>query len=124
LIHLSAQEAFGKPGEPGNGEEIVWVSRMLGIVLENTLKWARRIRCARVEAPFDRLTPELALFGDHLINQLQEFPREGLRKVEEALTLATPESPQKLEMTMKLELSNEKAFYEALQQAQHYYDPH
>ena len=122
LLNHSAWEAFGKPGEPGNAEDIVWASHMLGIVLENTLKWAKRIRCARVEAPFDRLTPELALFADDIITQFQEFPRESMGKIEEALTLATPENLQRLVMTMEFKLSNEEAFFEALQKVQRYYD--
>ena len=114
LINHSAQEAFGKPGELGNAEEIVWTSRMLGIVLENILKWAVRIRCARIEAPFDRLKPDVALFADDLITQLQVFPKDGLRKIEEALKIETPERPLELNMSMVLKLSNEEAFYKAL----------
>ena len=40
LISKSVQEAFGPPGEPGNAEQIIWVSRMVGRILEQTIRWA------------------------------------------------------------------------------------
>jgi len=122
LINYSAQEAFGKPGEPGDPEEIAWVSRMLGVVLDNTLKWAKRIRCARIEAPFDRMGTELAPFVDDLIFQFQHFPRESLKTIEKSLAVATPDAPAKLEMTIVFRISNEEGFHKALNAVRSHYD--
>ena len=121
LMNVSVQRAFGNPGVPGDVEEIIWVSKMLGMVLENSLEWAHRIRCADVEAPFDTLTKELALFADDLIGQLQTFPRTNLKAVEEALDRATLENPQEIQMTMKLKLSNHDAFNEKLAEIQRHF---
>ncbi len=115
LINTSAQEAFGKPGEPGNPEDIVWVSRMFGAVLDGLLRWARRIRCSRVAVPFETIGTQLSMFVDDLIHQFEIFPVDALRKIEEALTLTASGSPQTIEMTMVFRLSNLDGFQQELE---------
>lgn len=114
LLNNSVQIAIGPPGEPGDPEEIVWVSQILGELLETTFKWSSRIRCAHVEEPFDKLTSELALFADQLIAQLRTFPLECLSKIEEALARANDSERQELQLTMTIELANLDAFNQAL----------
>lgn len=114
LLNDSAKKAFGAPGEPGNEEEIIWVSQIFGQLLETTLKWSKRIRCAHVEEPFDKLMSELALFADQIITQLNTFPVDCLKKIEEALASTSPEEKQVLSLTMTIELSNLDAFNKAL----------
>lgn len=111
LLNDSAQKAFGLPGEPGDVEEIVWVSQMLGHVLEAAFKWAKRIRCANVEEPFNKLMPELALFADRIITELNVFPNDSLRKIEEALT---SETEQTMHLSLSIELANVDSFNMAL----------
>lgn len=124
LINVSTQKAFGKPGETGDAEDIVWVSRMLGKVYENVLKWARRLRCAKVEAPFDKIVPELVLIVDDLISKFQDFPSVSLEKLEEALTNSASEEPVTLKLTMDLTLSNVEKVNKAILEAQRHYDSH
>lgn len=121
LINESAQEAFGKPGEPGDVEHIVWVSRMVAVVLENTIKWATRIRCTRLASPFDLVAPEAALFVEDLISQFTTFPRDSLNKVEDALLQPPSGKPQELRLVMTLTLANQSRFFEALESAQRHY---
>lgn len=118
LVNKCAQAAFGPSGQPGNVEEIVWVSRALGKLLENILKWASRIRCAQVEAPFDQVAPHIARMTDGMVNEFTEFPREALAEIENAAKTATPEQPQEITKICVLKLSNEEAFYEALRNAE------
>lgn len=124
LINISAQEAFGKLGEPGNAEDIVWVSRMLGKVLENVLKWAMRLRCAKVEAPFDKIVPELVLCVDDLISQFQNFPNVSLDKLTKALTMPSTGVPLNLNMCIPLRLSNAEKIEKAIIEVKRYYDSH
>lgn len=114
LINTDAQESFGKPGEPGNPEHIVWVSKMLGLVLDAMLRWAKRLRCTRFEDPFNAVGAELSLFIDDLIEQFHTFPRDSLNKVEASLALAKSGVPQKLELTMVFKLANLEGFETAL----------
>lgn len=116
LLNDSAQKAFGPPGEPGDAEEIIWVSQSFGQLLEATYKWSKRIRCAHVEEPFDKLTLELALFADQLITQLNNFPVDCLKKIEDTLNSANTEEKQELKLTMTIELANLDAFNKALSQ--------
>jgi Domain of unknown function (DUF4062) len=115
LVTASAAKAFGPPGEPGNPEDIVWVSRMLGAVLDGLLQWGRRTRCTRLAPPFDRIGAEAALFVDDLIRQFEAFPVDALKKVDEALRTSRPGVPQTVQMTMVFKLSNLEGFQKELQ---------
>jgi hypothetical protein len=110
LLNVHTQIAFGEPGQPGDPQRIVWVSRMLGSVLDGILKWAKRIRCARFEAPFERVGAELSGFVNDVILQFQTFPRNSLARIEAALDAADPARPQTLELTMKFTLANLERF--------------
>lgn len=117
LITVSAREALGEPGEPGDPEEIVWVSQMLGGVLDGVLTWARHIRCARLEPPFEHIGRELALFVDDLVTQFETFPADALRTLDSALMLGSADTPQVLEMTVVFRLSNLEGFQREMEAA-------
>jgi hypothetical protein len=109
LISSSAQEAFGPPGQPGNADDIVWVTHMLAAVLDSLLIWAKRIRCARFEAPFTAIGAQLALFVDDLVRQFETFPVDCLLRLEQALDLP-PGNAQTVQMTMVFNISNLEGF--------------
>jgi hypothetical protein len=121
LVNESAQAAFGKPGEPGNAEQIVWVAQMMGRLLENLIRWANEIRCARFEEPFDEVAPEVSLMADDLISQLTSFPTVALQRIDDAL-VAAKSSEEKIvvNLTLTFNLSNEDRFNEAIARAKRY----
>jgi hypothetical protein len=121
LINDSIQEGFGKPGEPGDPERIIWVSQMIGCVLEKTLIWANTIRCSRCDPPFDQIIPELALFADDLISQFDTFPNEAIKKIEDALKMPKSEKPHELKLTLQLTLANEDGFMKTLENIKEQY---
>lgn len=121
LINESVQVAFGKPGEPGDVEHIIWVSRKLGVILENIIKWANRIRCSRLESPFDKLAPETALFVDDLINQFNTFPHASLKNIEDMLLQSPSDKSLTLKLTMEFKLSNINNFNNALDSARKHF---
>lgn len=113
LFNSSAQEAFGPPGQSGNPGEIVWVTHMLGDLLDNAFKWARRIRCARIEEPFESLKPELVFFVQDIFKQFQKFPGESLKKLEDALQVSDRAEP--VNLTMHIVLSSSVGFNRVLE---------
>jgi len=117
LTNVSAQEAFGKQGEPGDPDLIVWTSRTIGELFEDALQWALRVRRARVETPFDAVAKELARFPEHLLEQLIEFPKDALPRVRQAIEDATTGTVSECRLTLTLELSNQEAFHRALEEA-------
>jgi hypothetical protein len=121
LLNESVQEAMGKPGEPGNAEHIVWISRMFGIILDQLIEWASKVRCIRVESPFDKATSEGSLLADDLISQIQNFPKICLQQVEEAIKQTKKDEPIKLTFTMKVELANISRFNEVIAEAKRHF---
>lgn len=117
LINSSLQHAFKEKGIPGNPEEIIWVARMVGRVLEQMLQWAINIRCARFEEPFDIVGKEMALFGDDIVAEIIRYPKESLKKIEDALLSLDPNKKVVLDLTFRIDLSNLDRFQEALDEA-------
>ncbi|MGO9569107.1 MAG: DUF4062 domain-containing protein [Desulfomonilaceae bacterium] len=106
LMNVSAQEAFGARGEPGDPEAIVWTSHKLGEVFESLIDWTQRIRRARVQEPFDKVAVELSRFTDSAIERMRYFPRESLSAVNDALRNVLSGVRQTIEMTLVFRLSN------------------
>ncbi len=122
LIGKALQEALGKPGEPGDAEQIVWVAQMLGRLLEQALQWAAVIRCTRFEPPFEEMASEMPLTADDLISQLEKYPKEALRKFEEALERAKSSTErQTVELILTITLSNQDRLQEVIEKAKRYY---
>ena len=84
--------------------------------LDGLLRWARRIRCARLEPPFERVGAQLALFVDDLITQFEAFPVDALRTVENAL-VASADGTQVVQMTLVFRLSNLEGYRRELESA-------
>lgn len=121
LISESAKEAFGPIGQPGNAEDILWVSRSLGLMLDKILDWAHGLRTARVESPFDRVPRHLALFVDDIIRQFEDFPKTSLQGIEDDLASGTIDSPGPTIMTWTWTFSNQDAYKAAIEEANRQY---
>lgn len=110
LFAANLSDALGPPGQPGDAEHLVWVSRMLGRVLEEALHWGNRLRCAHVEEPYDLITKELALAVTDIITQFEKFPKSAMAQVELAIERALSEGPDRTSsessITMVITLSN------------------
>jgi hypothetical protein len=117
IINVSINEAIGKPGEPGDIEYIVWISRMIGRILEHLILWANRIRSARCEPPFDNISQESALMVDEIIVQIITFPTESLQKLTEALEISKTGQPISFELTIPIRIANLSKIHEAIENA-------
>ena len=121
LVNTSSEETFGKLGEAGDVERIVWRSRTIGQLFEDALQWALRVRRTRVEPPFDVVVKELARFPEHMLEQLREFPENALPRLRRLIDDSTAGTAQKLELTLTLNLSNKEAFDLVLDDAKRSY---
>ncbi|MDZ7692135.1 MAG: hypothetical protein U5K69_13555 [Balneolaceae bacterium] len=122
LINVSTQDAFGEPGKPGDEEKIIWTAKSIGELFEKALQWSDLVRKAKVEEPFAKVAKEMTQFPKQMINELQKFPRNSLEEIHKSLETASEENPQKVKMTLKLDLSNEEKFHEALEAAKNQYN--
>lgn len=122
LINVSTQEAFGENGKPGDEEKIIWTAKSIGELFEKALQWSDLVRKAKVEEPFAKVAKEMIQFPRQMIHELQKFPKSSLEQIHKALETASEENPQTVEMTLKLDLSNEEKFHEALEAAKNQYN--
>ena len=121
LINTEVPKAFGEPGKPGDVVQILWAARKFGEILEFTLEWSRRIRCARVHEPFDEPAGIVSEFTDDLVDQLCAFPGANIKRINEARAAASRGGPRTITMTLILSLSHEERFVAALEEAAEQY---
>ncbi len=121
LLNVETAAAFGEPGQPGDAEHILWITRKIGQILRLVLEWSQRVRRARVHHPFDRSALEMSAFVNNFVEQITAFPSTNLAKLDEAVKVASPENRKTLAFTLTMELSNVEPFMEALQEAQRFY---
>lgn len=114
LVNTAAAEAFGAPGQPGDAESIVRVTKKLGEVYEAFLSWTSRVRGAYIEEPFVEVIKEMRKFPDATIASMREFPRTSYAALKETIEKATPEKPQQLNLTLTFNLSNLEAYEAAM----------
>ena len=98
LMNSELPKAVGQPGEPGDVGRILWAARKFGEILKFALDWSRRVRCARVHAPFEEPARIVSEFTDNLVDQLCSFPRSNIKRLIEAREAASTDSPRTLEM--------------------------
>jgi hypothetical protein len=93
--------AFGAPGEPGNMEDIVSLSKRIAAFHMRALEWKREVRTARVDPRFDEYLHELALFADPVIEGIEEYGPYVLRQVREIID-SPPTSRTTLELSLQI----------------------
>jgi hypothetical protein len=96
LVNVEAQTAFGPPGRAGDASYIVWSAKKLGESLDFALEWSQRVRCARVDEPFEPVVAELQKFSADFIQQLREKPGEWLDAAIDAIDNSVPGQPRTL----------------------------
>src|SRR5439155_26662867 len=104
-------------------EDLVQGAHIHPALRECLLTWAKSIRCARLEPPFDAIGAHLALFVDDLVSQFETFPVDALRKLEDGVELASVESPQVIQMTMFFRLSNLEGFQREMESIRRQFSP-
>ena len=122
LMNSELPKAVGQPGEPGDVGRILWAARKFGEILKFALNWSRRVRCARVHAPFEEPARIVSEFTDNLVDQLCSFPRSNIKRLIGARETASTDSPRTLEMILTLELSHSERFEAALEDATERYE--
>ncbi len=124
LINVALQEALGRPGEPGNVEELVFVARQFGAVYRHAVEWSQRVRRAHVEERFEALVDSMSKLSYNIVEQVGGFGPELLRQVEGAL--ANPpgpgEPPPEIRITLTFELSDFDRYEEEFDKIMEEYD--
>jgi hypothetical protein len=122
LLNVETGAAFGEPGQPGDADHIMWITRKIGEILRLVLEWSQRVRRARVHQPFERAALEMSAFVDSVVEQIIAFPGDNLGRLDQAIQVASPENPQALTFALTIQLSNFEHFMQALQEAQRFYE--
>jgi hypothetical protein len=118
LVNQALQEAFGPPGQPGDVGAIAFVARKVGAAYRHAIEWSLRVRRARTAECFQPALPELALSTADIIEKLEAYGPAVLQQIEDALVRHRPGEPQTINAVLKLSLSNQDRFSQALRQAE------
>ena len=107
LMNFALQEAFGKPGQPGIPEQIIYTTNRVVECYREAIAWT--IECNRVSGPdeFQNLIIKLALFTSNMISEIEEYSRRVKSELKKGMTAIssgkyTKDNPYILKLTLTL----------------------
>jgi hypothetical protein len=119
------EQAFGKPGEPGDSDRIVHVARRVVQIYESMMDWAGGLRNTLVSSEHEQLLELNARMADGPVRQIRDFiqtvadqiariPALTKQAVEEG---ASKQSPMIVDLTLQLSLDddNQEQLYAELE---------
>ena len=109
LIPDAMNEAFGPLGQPGNVEAILFVTRRLASVYQESIEWSFRVKRASIDEKLEPVRVLFAHFTAKIIDQLTQLGPTLLARIKE--TLALPEDQRKtIQMSISVDLPNVEEF--------------
>lgn len=118
LMNNALPEAFGKPGEPGNIREIVFVARRIVQAYRRAIEWSQHVRQASGD---DRLRPVLdamAKFPNDIIRKIEGLGPHIKTELEKALQEPKTGGPVVVDITLTLDICGADEFAVAMHQLQ------
>jgi hypothetical protein len=110
-VFAAQEDAFGKPGEPGDAALIQHFAGWIIEVYRRLLDWAGTVRSAGVPEDFELAVELSSQVADLPLERIRSFIDETVTAVDQLPTkLATPENegqPIELRLTLTLEADNE-----------------
>ena len=116
IINVAFQEAVGKPGEPGNERDIVYVAKRLGGVFRELINWSIEFKRVSVPSEWKTLLSNISTFSLSSIEDIEAFSEKYSLEIKKALsTLQVTGKQVVLEMTLKLRSPDTSGFSNELQ---------
>jgi hypothetical protein len=103
LFNVALPKAFVAPGEPGDTEEIVYVSKRLAGVYRRILEWTMEFRHTQFDDEFSRLLEIVSRISRNAIEEIEEFAANVNRQIDDAMRVhEETKQPQSLRITLTL----------------------
>ena len=93
--------AMGKPGEPGDPEEILYVADRLTSVYRNTLAWKLDFQRLAVPPELSRLKQLASCLCDNMVREIEEFSQSMKTSFAEGVRVARAGEKVVITMTLK-----------------------
>ena len=103
LFNQVLSEAFGAPGVPGEAKKIYFAATNIAEVYRQFLEWSKSIRRATFPLPGQRVQKAMARFPEKMIESIEAYGTEALKKIETGLSEGTREKPAYLNLNLLLE---------------------
>jgi hypothetical protein len=107
LMDVCANRAVGAPGVGGSARDLIFVGRAIGRVYASVLRWSRRVRTANLPEEFRPVLEVYAKFTNDIVGEIEEYGSRVRAGIERVLSLAASETPQQLDLGLKINLSEE-----------------
>lgn len=101
--------AFGKPGEPGDSDNITHLAKKWNSIYEGFLDWAATIRATRMTSELDRAKELLARYADGPIKQYRDFINQLIAEFDALPTLIAAQKPVTIELKYTMAIPDEVA---------------
>jgi hypothetical protein len=113
LIKNSVAGAFAPDTHTLDG--LVFAAQSIVRIYVTFLKWSRRVRTANLDAQFEELRRLLARFADDAIAEIANFGQRMQSTIHDALALPEGHPDRKVNLVLKLTLSNADAFHHEME---------
>lgn len=117
LMNESLQEAFGKPGEPGDPRAIAMVARQVADAFRHAIAWSQDVRRAHLPSLWHGVQRELAAFADDIVTQLEVMGPNVTKAVDAALAGRPADGVTTIAYTLTITLPNQARFRQELAKA-------
>jgi hypothetical protein len=114
----SLQVALGPNGHPGDAEGLVFCARKLSEIYRNTLEWSQRLRRTYLPSCFRPVAIELSECSNDIIEKIENLGPLLVRSVDQALATPNAGIIQKVDLVLKLDISNQERLQAAYRQAE------
>lgn len=117
LLNQTFNEAVGLPGQPGDLDLILFLTRTTSEIYKHSLEWSSRVRRAVLDEALNDINMEMAKFPDDIIHSIENLGSQISDALEEASKslIRNPEKRQEIELKFEIHLSNIEGYESAFE---------
>ena len=104
------EQSFGPPGQPGDPDEIVFITRKLADIYREAIEWTQRIRRASFDDELLTLQSEMAIFSSSIIDQIGILGSDVKKQLLDFLAMPEPRQHRVIDIKITLSIPNSEKF--------------
>lgn len=104
------EQSFGPPGQPGDPDQIVFITRKLADVYREAIDWTQRVRRASFDDELAPLQSEMEVFSSSIIDQIGSLGPNVKKQLLDFFALPEPREYQVIDIKITLSIPNAEKF--------------
>jgi len=114
LVSTAIEQSLGPPGQPGDADAIIFVTRKLATIYREAIEWSQRIQRASFDEELATVQSEMAVFSSSIIDQISTLGPNIKKQLEEFFALPEPRETRVIEIKITISIPNADKFIATL----------